>query len=271
MNENRRKKPDRARWLAAAISLGLHLGVPLLLLFSSPGPVTLPVPPFRPPIQISLVEPPPAPPPVEAPAEPAEDPAAPRPSGDARPAPNRPTPPRTTPLALRPPRPAPANIPPVPIAASPAPPVAMASLSAGQLTGAAVAGSGNGSGPGSGGGEGDGTGSGGACDMIRRLQDALRDDPDIRATVAQAHRTLTADSRALLVWNGDWIQNPGQEGKGLAGLRQAIAAEVAFAPRACRTQSVRGIVLITLADGAGAPKVALGTGAWRWSDLTGAR
>jgi len=146
----------------------------------------------------------------------------------------------------------------------------MASLSAAQLSGAATAGRG-GSGAGEGGGDGNGSGAGGACDMVKRLQDALRDDPDIRAAVSQAHRTLTADSRALLVWNGDWIQNPGQEGKGLAGLRQAIAAEVAFAPRACRTQSVRGFVLIALADGPGAPKVALGTAAWRWNDLTGAR
>jgi hypothetical protein len=41
--------------------------------------------------------------------------------------------------------------------------------------------------------------------------------------------------------------------------------EVAFAPAACRAQSVRGMVLITLADGGG--RVAFGDGSWRWSDL----
>ena len=107
--------------------------------------------------------------------------------------------------------------------------------------------------------------------MVRRLQDALRDDDDLRIAVSRAHGDLASSSRALLIWNGDWIQNPGQEGKGLAGLRQAIAAEVAFSPRECRTQAVRGLVLLTLADAPGAPKVALGTGSWRWSDLTGAR
>lgn len=263
-----RKAGSRRRWLAGAVSLGLHLGLPLLLLSLPVAPVLSPEAPPEP-ILVTLVDPPPPPPPPPPPAEPAEEPAAPEPA--AAPAgPPRPTPPRTPPLKLRPAaRPSP-TVPPVPLVASPAPPPPMASLSAAQLSGAATAGVG-GTGGGSGGGGGTGAGSGGACDMIRRLQDALRDDPDIQAAVGQAHRTLNADSRALLVWNGDWIQNPGQEGKGLAGVRQAIAAEVAFAPRACRTQGVRGFVVIALADGPGAPKVALGTAAWRWSDLTGAR
>jgi hypothetical protein len=33
---------------------------------------------------------------------------------------------------------------------------------------------------------------------------------------------------------------------------------------------MRGLVLITFADAPGAPRLALGTGAWRWSDLLGA-
>ena len=67
------------------------------------------------------------------------------------------------------------------------------------------------------------------------------------------------------------MQNPGQAGKGLAGLRQAIAMEVAFAPAACRSQPVRGLVLITLGDSAGAARLALGSGTWRWTDLLVAR
>jgi hypothetical protein len=103
--------------------------------------------------------------------------------------------------------------------------------------------------------------------MVRRLQDALRDDPDIRAAVADAHRTADAGSRALLIWNGDWIQNPGQEGKGLAGVRQAISVEVAFAPKACQSQPMRGLVLLSLTEASTGPKVVLGQGAWTWSDL----
>jgi hypothetical protein len=103
--------------------------------------------------------------------------------------------------------------------------------------------------------------------MIGRLQDALRADPEVRAAVAQAYRA-GGQNRALLVWDGDWIQTPGQAGKGLAGVRQAIALEVAFAPEACRRQPMRGLVLISFAGG---PRVVFGAGDWRWSQLLGGR
>jgi hypothetical protein len=99
--------------------------------------------------------------------------------------------------------------------------------------------------------------------MIGRLQAALRADPEVRAAVAQAHRA-DGRGRALLVWDGDWVQTPGQAGKGLAGLRQAIALEVAFAPEACRRQPMRGLVLITFEGG---PRVVFGTADWRWSQM----
>jgi hypothetical protein len=108
--------------------------------------------------------------------------------------------------------------------------------------------------------------------MVQRLQTVLRRDPRILATASQAHSTLSngrQERAALLVWDGDWLRNPGQEGKGLAGLRQAIAVEVAFAPAACRAQAVNGLVLIRLGDAPGDPRIALGAGRWRWSDLLG--
>ena len=103
--------------------------------------------------------------------------------------------------------------------------------------------------------------------MVGRLQDALRADPEVRAAVAQAHRAI-GPGRAVLVWDGDWIQTPGQAGKGLAGVRQAIALEVAFAPEACRRQPMRGLVLISFAGG---PRVVFGAADWRWSQLLGRR
>ncbi|MFN3932799.1 MAG: hypothetical protein ACK4JY_13765, partial [Brevundimonas sp.] len=146
-----------------------------------------------------------------------------------------------------------------------------ATVSEARLAGAATAGSGAGQGAGSGQGTGSGQGAGSGpggdgagCDMIGRLQQALRADPEVRAAVGQAHRT--AGGRALLVWDGDWVRTPGQAGKGLAGLRQAIALEVAFAPEACRRQPMRGLVLIAFADGG---RVVFGTSGWRWSQLLG--
>ena len=151
-------------------------------------------------------------------------------------------------------------------AAVAAPVPVFATLSDAQLAGAATAGRGNGAGAGTGQGTDPGSGPGGegaGCDMIRRLQEALRADPEVRAAVAQAHRA-DGRGRALLVWDGDWIQTPGQAGKGLAGVRQAIALEVAFAPEACRRQPMRGLVLITFAEG---PGVVFGTTNWRWSEM----
>lgn len=215
---------------------------------------------------VTLTRPPPPPPPTAAViAEPPPGPVTAEPAAAPSPAPPRPVPARAAP------RPRPVRTPPPPdvptLPANPAPVVApMAVVGEARLAGALRAGTGHGDGSGSG-----GAGGGGACDMVRRLQDALRADPEVRAAVAQAHRAMQASGRAILIWDGDWIQDPTQAGKGLAGVRQAIALEVAFAPRECRAQAMRGLAVIAFADGPGAPRLALGGGAWRWSDLLGAR
>lgn len=103
--------------------------------------------------------------------------------------------------------------------------------------------------------------------MVQRIQDALRNDARITATIHQAYQTSGASGQAILMWNGDWLQSPGEAGKGLAGVRQAIAVTVGFSPRECKAERVNGYVLLTLSDRPGAPRVALGGGAWRWSDL----
>ena len=254
------QRPRRAGWRnatgwAVALSAAAHLLVALAMLTARAPPE----PPLEdPPILVTLYDPPPPPPPPPPP-EPLPAPAALVP---ADPAPAAPSPPaRPAPkIRVHVPRTLVAPIPPVYVTPAPVS-QPFATLSDGQLLGAVTAGSGGG---------GLGEGSGGArCDMVERLQAALRRDADIAAVVEGARRGT--GGRALHVWNGDWVQNPGQAGKGLAGLRQAIAMEVAFAPAACRAQPMRGLVLITLGDGAGAARLALGAGTWRWSDLLAAR
>ncbi|ADL00166.1 hypothetical protein [Brevundimonas subvibrioides] len=272
---SRRRRRDRAWATGAIVSALAHLALLLVLLATRPAPLIFSDPAPANVVQITL-EPPPRPviPPEPAP-EPdpgsLSEPAA----ATVDPAPT-PTPPRPTPPL---PRPRPPRTPPPPqverlvASVTPAPPASRAvGLTAGQLVGAAVAGSGSGdasgSGSGTGSGSGSGDGSGGQCDMIRRIQDAIREDADVVAAATRAQATLPSGARALLVWNGDWVQTPGEAGRGLAGVRQAIALEIAFAPAACRRQTVTGLVLLTLGDGG--PRLALGTGRWRWSDLTGA-
>ena len=281
----------KRRLLAVSVSVAVHLLVALSLIpvvTGAPGPEPEPAP--SPPVLVTLTPPEPARSPAPAPP-PGNDPGDGAPAGKAteprpekapvkaaaRPSPTVPQP-RVTRAPVRPPP----DIPTLVAASAPASTVGqIALIGDAQLAGALTAGAGRGSGQGwgqgtsAGAGSGPGTGpgsGGGTCDMVERLQTVLRRDARIVATAAQARSTLSNGSRergALLVWDGDWLRNPGQEGKGLAGLRQAIAVEVAFAPAACRARTVEGLVLIRLGDAPGDPGIALGTGRWRWSDLLG--
>ena len=264
-------------------SVGAHLLVLAAILLA---PAKTPVyPPEAEPIEVMLVEPPP-PAPTPSPDEGGGGSPAPAPTPAPVPAPTpvktpakaqRAAPTRPSP---RPSRPAPRSpkVESVPITA-PAPSVSYVFLGDAALAGAMTAGggagngagsgtgSGTGAGSGSGSGGGSGSGTGGSCDMVRRLQDALRNAPGVRAALTEAYHASGANGRAILIWNGDWVLSPGQEGKGLAGVRQAVAVTVGFSPRACKTETVRGYVVLTLGDGPGAPRLALGTGQWRWVDL----
>ena len=239
----RRAKADGL--VAVLLSLASHGALLLAIMAVRVQP---PLPPEPDPLVVALYQPPPPPP---------EEPkTAPEPAG--APAPAETSPPR---LPVRPPR----LVPPPqvePLAAKPAPkPSVVAELGEADLIGAATAGTGSGAG-----GSGDGAGGGG-CDMVRLLQDALRKNPRVRAALTQVHPDAAAKGKAVLVWNGDWVQSPGQEGKGLAGVRELIMLEVAFAPKDCRDDPMRGLILISLSDAPGAPRLALGSRAWNWSDL----
>jgi hypothetical protein len=133
-------------------------------------------------------------------------------------------------------------------------------VSEAQVAAAARAGTGQGAGAGSGKGEG-----GGSCDMARAIQNALRKDPLVLASVAQAQRA--AAGKALLVWNGDWVRSHSQEGRGLSAVRETIIWEVGFASERCRNQPMRGLVIFSLNQS----RLVVGKDGWRWSDLLNLR
>jgi hypothetical protein len=93
----------------------------------------------------------------------------------------------------------------------------------------------------------------------------------VQAVVAEAGGGEGASRKALLVWNGAWVRSHGQDGNGLAALREAIMWEVAFAPGVCRAEAMHGLVLISLSDAPGSARLVVGAGQWRWSDLLGVR
>ena len=108
--------------------------------------------------------------------------------------------------------------------------------------------------------------------MIRRVQAALRKDVLVRTEVASLGSSGAGRGAGpLLVWNGDWVQGRGEDGKGLAAVREAIIWEVGFAPKACRTEPVRGLVMFTLGETPGAARLVVGQNQWRWSDMLTAR
>lgn len=284
MSVEQRPKPGRAarrrrrdRLIATLGTLACHAFMLFVVLASWGRPPI--APPEPPPMEVTLVTPPPPAPVIVAPA------AEPAPAASPAKAvgPKTPTPPQPA-KVQPPPTPKrivkvvqPSEVPPRIVPPEPAPPLTEPSVTSAQLASAITAdseaagdaglGAGDGVGSGSGGG---GSGAGGRCDMVRRLQRALRDDASVRSAIARAHRAPGFEGRPLVVWNGDWVQHGDEEGKGLASLRQAIAVEVGFAPKACRSQAMRGLVMLSLNDSRGT-RVILGAGAWRWSDLLFAR
>jgi hypothetical protein len=212
----------------AALSIAGHAAVLLALATLRSDPPTPLNMQF---MNVVLLE---APPPVDAvkPQEPA------RQSADK--------PPKRRDIFRETPKPPPKAVEPRPAgkAKTPAPGV---EVSDSELAGAATAGSGP---------------AGGACNMARWLQTKLRQDRRVQAVVAQSNK-----GKALMIWNGDWVQHPGQEGQGLAAVRETLMWEIAFAPEGCRADPVHGLVVISLGDGAGGGRLVLGTSQWKWSDL----
>ena len=222
----------RGRLFSAALSIVAHAGLVIALMsVRAERPYE---PPFQEAVMVSMVGMPLAPP-----APPAPQPTAPSPP---EPEPRR--------NSVRP-TPTPRVVPTLAAAETPSEEPGV-ELSDAQLASATTA---------------SGGGRGRACDMVEWLERELRKDPRVHDALARAHRQSGLSSRAIMVWDGDWIRTRGEQGKGVAGVREAIMTEVAFAPEACRNDPIRGLVVLTLNDAPGAPKLALGSGAWRWSDL----
>lgn len=255
------------RGLAVVGSVVAHLGLAAGVWMARPDrPPDRPNPPV---IAVELVAPPLPPPPVVPRRQPPAPTPEPAPVAKAapksEPAAKQPKPWTARPIAIRRAR-APAPPERIHTAFAATPGVSGFEIGEDELAGAVEVGAGAGAGAGTGGGPG-GAGAGARCDMAARLQAALSDDADVVAAARLARASLSRPGSALRVWDGEWTQNPGQAGKGLAGVRQAIALEIAFAPDACKTQSMRGLVLIRLGD----TRLALGRSQWRWTDLLEAR
>jgi hypothetical protein len=238
-----RRRAAQRRLFGAAFSLAVHLCVLVFLAAALRSP---PAPAEAAPIVVQLVNLRPPAPAAHSKPTPAPAPAPAATIAEARPVAATPVPVKTPTRPAVAPR-TPALIKTASLAASDA--VADEhgnALSEAQIAGAASADSGP---------------AGRPCDMARRLQSALRKDPLVQAAVA------SAAGKAIMVWDGDWVRNRGEDGKGLAAVREAITWEVAFAPAACRAEPVHGLILISMGQAQASTRLALGLETWRWADL----
>lgn len=244
MAETERRLMRRRRLIPVVVSGSAHAALLAALLVFRPGEAP-PQAADLAPIPVMLAPaPPPEPPPQAKPEPPAPKP----PKSASRKAPEtKPPPPKRLVAKIKPAPPT--NVEPVPAAKAAG--YGFTEASDAQASGAATA---------DGGGGGSGAGSG--CNMVRRLQAALRKDRMAQAAMAEAHR-----GKPILLWNGSWVRHPSQEGEGLASVREAILWEVGFAPEACRREQMRGMILISMNDQPGGARFVMGQGQWRWSDL----
>jgi len=229
----RRGLARRHRLVIVTLSVAAHLGIlaALLTFRSDPPQMTIPEPA---PMPIALVELPPPPKPA------APEPPAPK-------APDKPPP------KLHVSKPAPPEVTPLPVKAAPKATTSAMELSEAQIAGAATAGS--------------GAGGGGECDVAHWLQSGLRKDARVQEALHRGALGPGSLSKAIMVWNGDWVRSPGEDGDGLAVIREAIMMEILSAPAACRAQPMRGLILIAPMEASGSARIALGSGEWRWSEL----
>jgi hypothetical protein len=105
------------------------------------------------------------------------------------------------------------------------------------------------------------------CQLTTWLQQALQEDPQVRAALATMPRRARSLSNAFMLWDSDWVAGDPKAAASLAAVRAAVVAGIRAAPDGCLSAPVRGPELMTLTDEAGTTVIAIGSGEWRWQDL----
>lgn len=105
------------------------------------------------------------------------------------------------------------------------------------------------------------------CQLTAWLQQALQNDPQVRAALALMPRRALSLSNALMLWDTGWVQGDPKAAANLAAVRAAVLAGVRAAPAGCQSAPVRGPEIMTLNDPSGTTVIAIGSGEWRWQDL----
>ena len=118
-------------------------------------------------------------------------------------------------------------------------------------------------------------GGGRVCQLSVDAAAAIQQDPMAMAELAALPPGVRSGADAVMLWNGKWFDQdipvPAPTGTGAVStngnLRLAIEKMVVAAPEGCRDEAMVGPVFVPIPEGDRTTLLAIGSGAWRWSDL----
>lgn len=125
-------------------------------------------------------------------------------------------------------------------------------------------------------GDGDGTvarpwiiGADEPCDMVSGVEARMQADPAVLKALITLPRDARSVANAVMLWDGAWTLDPSSSAA-LVALDQGLGRALNGAPQGCLDAQMLGPRLVTLRDAHGATLLAIGSGEWRWSQLSAA-
>lgn len=106
------------------------------------------------------------------------------------------------------------------------------------------------------------------CPIPGLLQAALQGSDAVQIALARIPRRSRSVANVVLLWHGQWVAADQVGGQvTIDSVRDEVALALQSAPEACRSQVVVGPVFLPLKGPTGDMVLALGSGAWLWTDL----
>ncbi len=108
----------------------------------------------------------------------------------------------------------------------------------------------------------------GGCTLARDAGAAIQQDAAAMAELDALPPTIRTSADAVMLWNGEWLDQGAMPKTGHAGsLRRVVEQVVADAPVECRDAEAIGPVFIPIAERDHTVMIVIGSGIWRWANL----
>lgn len=106
----------------------------------------------------------------------------------------------------------------------------------------------------------------GGCALAHDSGQAIAQDPLAMAELDSLPAGMRSSADAVMLWNGQWLNDAAMSAAGGA-LRRAVEKAVLAAPLDCRDAEVNGPQFVQVAEASRTVMIVIGSGSWRWSDL----